>query len=947
MDVEARILERQPELDAISSALADVAGGIGTSVLLEAPAGAGKTTLMDWAADRARGLGLAVLRAAASPLDAGVAYAVARQLLDRPLAGLDPAQRATVLGGLAAPAAAVLGLDALGATATRVDDPHEAVHALFWLTVQLADRQPLVLLVDDLHWADAGSARYLEYLARRLGDLPVGLVVAARPTAPDDASPERRAVRGLARVALAPPPLSTGAVGQLVEAAFGEGDDAFAAACEAATGGNPLLVTALLGALRRDGVRPSAGAPALERRPTPDAVRRSLDATLTTAGPAGRRIALAVAVLGACPLDDAIGLAAVERADAVAAIDGLHHAGLLAGGPELRFAHPLFSQACLESTGPSERSAWHERAAALLHARGDTVGAVASHLLLTQPAGRREVVAQLRAAAEDALARGNPEAAAAHLRRALAEPPAPDDRPELALRAGVALRRAHRWADAADVLAAGLRTVPPDDPARVRLTEALGRVEFYAGRYEAALRHTQDAAALAVEPRDRDAAEARLLALGLLHPDHRAVVAGTLAAAREAWRSGLPDHEPQQLMAAAAACLFGEDAAAARPLLTTALRDQRLLSGDDQEFITGWVVPAADAADATHEALAFAQEREADARRRGDDGTLNYLLIIEAWLLYRLGRLTQAYAFACEASERAAREDFAQPVCMVDLLIERDEPAAALARADALVAPEPSPQLAAMTQLVRGRALWATGRPDEALEHLEAAGRTLDQLEMRNPSFAPWRALAVQAAVAAGREDRAREHAEVVEALAARVGTGSARVQALRCRAAVADDDAAAVVALHDAVALAATLPYRCDEAAARLELGARLAHVGRGAAAQDALRQALDVAHGIGALRIARLAREALVATGARPRRAALTGVESLTPSELQVARLAASGLKNREIAAELFVTLKTVEQHLNRTYAKLGIQGRPGLAPVLAPDRAAGGASSEPALK
>jgi DNA-binding CsgD family transcriptional regulator len=115
-------------------------------------------------------------------------------------------------------------------------------------------------------------------------------------------------------------------------------------------------------------------------------------------------------------------------------------------------------------------------------------------------------------------------------------------------------------------------------------------------------------------------------------------------------------------------------------------------------------------------------------------------------------------------------------------------------------------------------------------------------------------------------------------------------------------------------------------------ELGAALRRDGQRAAARDPLARALDLAARCGARPLAARAREELKAAGARPRRPWRTGVDALTPSELRVARLAAEGRSNREIAGELYVTLKAVEGHLARAYAKLGIGGRSQLARALA---------------
>jgi DNA-binding CsgD family transcriptional regulator len=136
---------------------------------------------------------------------------------------------------------------------------------------------------------------------------------------------------------------------------------------------------------------------------------------------------------------------------------------------------------------------------------------------------------------------------------------------------------------------------------------------------------------------------------------------------------------------------------------------------------------------------------------------------------------------------------------------------------------------------------------------------------------------------------------------------------------------------LRESVAALQGSPALLERAHSLAELGAALRRAGHRAAARDPLGEALELAARCGARPLAARVRDELKAIGARPRRAWRTGVEALTPSELRVVRLAAEGASNREIAHELYVTLKTVEGHLARAYGKLGVQGRGELAPLV----------------
>ena len=228
------------------AAARDGAGGI---VVLEGAAGIGKTRLLQAARERAGALGLEAVAARGAELERGFAYGVARQLFERPLAAAGADGLLTGSAALAAPALSV------APDAEPVDFGLSVAHGLYWLTVNLAERRPLLLAVDDAHWADEPSLRFLVYLARRLEGLPVALVLTTRPGG------EALALAELAReplaAALHPQPLSEAAVAALLAAAYERAPDAgFAAACAASTGGNPFLLRELVRALRADGVEP-------------------------------------------------------------------------------------------------------------------------------------------------------------------------------------------------------------------------------------------------------------------------------------------------------------------------------------------------------------------------------------------------------------------------------------------------------------------------------------------------------------------------------------------------------------------------------------------------------------------------------------------------------------------------------------------------------------------
>ena len=251
-----RLLERDRELAVLDRAIAGaIAGGSGL-VLVEGPAGIGKSRLVAETRRRAADAGLLVLTARGGELERDFPFGVVRQLFEPRLA--DEAVRERVLGGAAGAAAAVFGLPGGRAEDASGEWTFAALHGLYWLTVNLSAEAPLLLAVDDLHWCDRTSLRFLAYLGRRLEGLPVLVVGSLR-------APEAGADEGLlaelesdpgAHV-LAPGPLSLDAAGEVVRERLGEGvAPAFAKACHASTHGNPLLLNELLKALQAERVPP-------------------------------------------------------------------------------------------------------------------------------------------------------------------------------------------------------------------------------------------------------------------------------------------------------------------------------------------------------------------------------------------------------------------------------------------------------------------------------------------------------------------------------------------------------------------------------------------------------------------------------------------------------------------------------------------------------------------
>jgi ATP/maltotriose-dependent transcriptional regulator MalT len=230
----------------------------------------------------------------------------------------------------------------------------------------------------------------------------------------------------------------------------------------------------------------------------------------------------------------------------------------------------------------------------------------------------------------------------------------------------------------------------------------------------------------------------------------------------------------------------------------------------------------------------------------------------------------------------------------------------------------------------RGRLRLAQQRPEEALEDFLSGGRHFERALCITPSAAPWRSGAALALLALGRADAAREHTAEEVALAREIGAPRALGVALGT-AGLVEGGEEGLAMLQESVSSLEASQAALELARSLAELGAALRRAGRRAEARRHLRRALDLAHRCGGERVAEQAHTDLLATGARPRRAQLTGPQSLTASERRVAGMAAQGLTNREVAQALFVSLRTVETHLTHAFQKLGIDARTQLAGAL----------------
>ena len=442
--VSEPLLERQDETARIESALAEARSARGAFVVVEGPAGIGKTALLGSARCAAAEQGMRVLSARGTELERDFSFGVVRQLFEAVLLEADEDERANLLEADAGAAAGLLGLpgaplvDAF--SPARVDPSFAILHGLYWLCANLAAATPLCLVVDDAHWADAASLRFLAFLLTRLEELDVALVVATRPR-------EHGTDAGLlAAVTSDPsadvihlPPLTRAAVARLVESRLeGPPDRVFVDALFRATKGTPFLVRELVEALSERGIPATVDAARQVERIGARTIGRSIRLRLRRLPDHAGRLARALAILEQSDLLAAAQLADLDEADAADAAELLVTAGILESGRPLRFVHPIVRGGIYSELTTAERAQGHRTAARLLADRTGACECVAEHLLSSDPAADGWVVERLVGAARAAAGNGSPESAAVFLRRALEEPPPQSDQHGLLLELGTA-----------------------------------------------------------------------------------------------------------------------------------------------------------------------------------------------------------------------------------------------------------------------------------------------------------------------------------------------------------------------------------------------------------------------------------------------------------------------------------------------------------------------------
>ena len=880
----AGVVGREPELKAVDAFL----DGTARTLSIVGEPGIGKTTVWREAVRRAQARGATVLVARPAESEARLSFGGVADLTStvppETFDSLPVPQR----HGLDV---ALLRADSTGPPARRV-----VATALLSLVRELAAKSTVVIAIDDLQWLDQPSTAALEFALRRLDDENVRVIFALRAdtTAPAGLETERLEIG----------PLSVAALHRILADALGR---TFARPVliriTEASGGNPLHAIEIARELERQGVQDSV-APL----PVPDSL--------------GALVRARVRALPQPTRDALLRVAALARPDTAlvdqAALGPAEESGLVSIDPSgrMRFAHPLFASAVYAAAATTRRRAVHADLASVVV---DPIER-AHHLALASDGPDPGVVAELEAAAQ----RAAPDSAASLLELALRlVPPGSEESDRLRLDLAEHLYFASDFARARAILEELLDSLGPGDR-RSRALAALAEIDYW---------HKGESAATALMDEAVECADTVLQRARCL--TQFAMYAGTvnLERARSAADAAcelLAEHETEEPALAAAALgarvradLFlghGYDAPAAERAQELELTAPSLPVAVDGRvvFKLGQWLRYIDDLDGARTRLG---EAEQQAREEGDDASLGNILlnqvVVETWA----GNWDDAAVLTQRMSD-AFDQQGVEPEGIGPWRAYLQAYAGRLDETTAAAGPPPAePLIGAIHDRCLGLAHLAGGDVTAADHHLARAVEGFERAGFREPAI--WRVDgdAIEAAVASGELDRAERLVVRVEEQAERTGIPWSRAVAARGRglllAARGDlEDAAA--ALERAVVEHDACPMPYERARTLLVHGQVLRRLKRKREARIALDAAAEM--------FAELGADAWVAraTAERQRVASRRAPEGLTPTELRMARLAAEGLTNPEIAARVFVSRKTVEATLARVYRKLSISSR-----------------------
>ncbi|HEY2704479.1 MAG TPA: AAA family ATPase [Candidatus Dormibacteraeota bacterium] len=903
------MLEREAALDATGRLLDSARTGRGGTLLVVGEAGLGKTSVLEHA-----------LRLAGDDVRVGTGRG-------------DPMESELPFGLVTQALAAAGGPDLLAGGGPAGTSPGAAFYqAQRWIEEQ--GSRPLLLALDDLHWADNDSLAVLSFLCRRIAGRSVAVLGTLRPWPPRAREVSAALVGGGHARMEQLRPLSEAAARALIAAQAGDRPgEAVVAQALRLCNGNCLLLEQVARSLRQGDDLPE---PTDTSRPwISDELLLARFATLPEPALRFARTASAFGIhFRTRPVAE---VARMAEAEVDAAVEALSRSGLMrgSGGGALEFVHPLFCQALYEDMAAPVRARLHARAVVVLAGQGMDTEA-AQHAIRADLVGDPAAIEVLESAGRTALRSGALQTAVHHLQAAL-EFSGEHPSPELLGMLGEALLRGGRPAAAIEVHERLLEEPGLPDADRVGVLRLLGHAHWASGASDRAALHLDEAAMLAERA-------------GLIP----AAVEVLLDQAQTSWLTLGPG---DSLRAVVRARRLSEDVdEALRARVGSAWGFISFLSGDP----AGLDATAAAAADVerdlgahlseltsswgalmTHGHVGKYAERLTEARRVLEValGAAERMGAVEAIAavalslgdtLIRAGRLDEALALAERGTAIGELVPFMAPfgaagnAILAQLMGRLEESDRWCGLVEAL--PQPPAIALLWVHHVRGRRSLAEGRAQAASDWFARAEDLTRRAGIGEPCVVPWARHAVAAHVGAGRADDARRVLDWLAACAVRLpcrwprialACGSAHLAESEGDTAAAERHLEAALELHDQV----DLPL--ERVQTLIEHGALLRRSGRPAAARTPLASALHAAEAAGAAWLAEQARAELsVARGRRHRR--LDEPERLTAQERRVADLVCSGRSNQQIAQHLSVSVNTVETHLKHVYAKLGIRSR-----------------------
>jgi DNA-binding CsgD family transcriptional regulator len=895
------LLGRDAEIRGLTELVAEARAGRGRALVLRGEAGVGKSALLDEVAARQAG-GVRVARAAGLEAESEIAFA-----------GLDQALRAL---RLRLPTGARPGEDG---------DRFTVALAALELLSAAADATPLLLLVDDAQWLDLPSSDTFHFIGRRLAAEPIALVVATR------GSDAGAAAHGLPELVL--DGLDGESALALLRASASDVAAPVATRLLRATGGNPLALQASARSLSAAQLRGAEPLPQL--LPVAESIRAAYRRRLERVGDETRR---ALVVAAANDTDHPAVLTAALAAA------GIPRAALAAAGPELvteslALVHPLARSAIYESATPEERRAAHHALAAAFAEPADSDRRV-WHLALAHDGPDEEIAVALERTAQQATRRGGLGAAATALKHAAALSPRSAARVARLAAAAGAARGAGRIDEAIALAGEGLRLT--DDPyLRARLYAIHGDAEY--SRVPSLATDAYLAAAELLEPVDRAGAVLMLgNAAACLGP--AAEYERALQLADKAERIHDPGSDASTLGLAIAFSFSGRNADTVDAVSSRTAEEWLRAFPDEPMLLTGLAF-AEIVAERLDEAQLILGSVIAQARRRTAFGVLAYALQMAAWAAFLTGRWLDGRAYCTESAslgqEIGAVIDVAWAeahLCLADAIQGR-EPACRerTARVHAAAPAVGSLELTAVTATVLGLLALGAGDNEAAVDALERTRAFAREHGHHQAYGGGWLPNLAEAYVRAGRRENAEQLLAGVPEWRPRDALTSGAAGEARCRGLLADADA---FPEHFERALELGLRVGNPFELARTELcyGERLRRARRRADARSHLRSAQLRFERLGAEPWAARAAAELEATGTPVERSAPAALAELTPHELRVASIVASGATNQEIASRLFVTQKTVEYHLRSIYRKLRIRSRSELTRIYVAEQVSG---------